>query len=681
MAKGESEDVRDILVSMAASDSAAFALLYDIYYERIFSYCVSRVRVRQIAEDFTSATFLSAARTSSKFRGRTRAEFADRLYSIATAKINRYLRKKRILKSLRLLAEAEDFEAGTITWPMLHNAILKLAPKDQAIVALRFFEDLDVDRIAEITGSRPEVVRLRIAKALESIEIFGMERQFEDAVKGLDIDNAPDGGHKERLRAKIPGAFNAPGGNRYWTFLYLSAAAVVLIVAGLFVLMHSFGRMPPVLPGFLERPEMNQPQQEEEKPRLEKIRQLAAEKNIAELLEILKSDDVPAKLLAAKYLAELTDSNAADIMELVTPAERRIDVNKPAVHEPEQQKTVAIKTIDKKTKQPLGGVSLRIGFDGEANAPEVSTDSNGQYLQALPAGPPGQMQISAAVRGYATMRVQRRAAAGGILFEMPQVLEVGGLVVGEELEPVENAEVRVRTDSRFNLGIPAVDIEGMFKTDVNGAWRCSSFPSDACEAEVMVTHPDYIPQENYLPAVVEQLQNFSYLTILERGAAVSGRVLDWDKKPLRAVVIRGEYYESRNTAICDANGVFRFVNIPSGTEIFTAQCAGASPQIQQADVGPNAPPIIFNLEPAKTIRARVVDVNGAPVEGVDVKVSSWQGVSSLNFETRTDANGFFQWTDAPADEVLFDLYKPGYSRLSNFEMTSENDYVITLETQ
>jgi hypothetical protein len=34
--------------------------------------------------------------------------------------------------------------------------------------------------------------------------------------------------------------------------------------------------------------------------------------------------------------------------------------------------------------------------------------------------------------------------------------------------------------------------------------------------------------------------------------------------------------------------------------------------------------------------------------------------------------------EAPADEVLFDLYKPGYMRISSFGMTSKNDYVITL---
>jgi hypothetical protein len=191
-------------------------------------------------------------------------------------------------------------------------------------------------------------------------------------------------------------------------------------------------------------------------------------------------------------------------------------------------------------------------------------------------------------------------------------------------------------------------------------------------------HPDYIVPEKYQSAIIEQLENLSFLSILEKGITVAGGVSDRDKKPLQATVGRGVYYEKQKSVNCDANGAFRFDNISAGAEIFTAQCAGAAPQIQQVDVGPNMPPIVFNLEPAKTIRARVVDINSVPVEGVYVKVSSWQGFSSLNFEATTDANGFFRWTNAPADEVLFEFYKPGYMRVSKFGMTSENDYVITL---
>ena len=691
MAKAESENVRDILVSRAAADSTAFALLYDIYYEQIFSYSVSRVRLRQIAEDFTSATFLSAAQNISKFQGKTRIEFANWLYAVATAKINSYLKRKQTIERLMATeaeiqaAKAQSPQPDAITWPILHNAILKLKPKEQTIMALRFFENLTATHIAEIIGSRPDAIRLRIARALENIKMFNTEKQFEDAVKKLDIDNIPDSAHKEKLRAKILMAFNLPRRNKYRALLYSLAAVIILTAAGFGLWFYPADKIPLPLRHIVKPPkpaaEVNVVPQQEGKSRLENIKQLAAEKNIPELLKILKGDDLTARLLAAKFLAELTDSNAADIMKLVSGAERQTDLNKPVAQKPSQQKGLLIKTADKKTKLPLADVWLQIRFDGEKNIFEVPTDSNGQYLLAMPAEPLNQLQIRAAVKGYAAMKMQRRLAPTVpevILFEMSPVMEIGGLVVDEQLKPVENAGARIHIDSNYNPELSAIDTEEIFRTDANGIWRCDSFPCDVCQVSVMVMHPDYISQGSYQPAVVEQLENLSYLTILEKGAAVTGRVVDLDQKPLPATVSKGTYYKSRDSVTCDGNGGFRFDNVSSGMEVFTAQCAGAVPQIQRVNVGPNMPPIIFNLEPAKTIRARVVDINNVPLKDVYVRVSSWRGVNSLNFETITDANGFFQWTDAPAGEVLFELYRPGYMRITNFGMTSENDYIITL---
>jgi len=672
------EEGADKLVSRCGSEPGAFALLYDIYYEKIFSYCIGRVFARQVAEDLTSTTFNSAAKTVSGFRGKTRIEFVNWLYAIATVKINAYLKKKKAAEK-SAAPQTQDLRPDAITWPILHNVILRLKPQEQTAIALRFFENLTVDRIAEITNSKPNAVRLRIARAIENIKIFGTEKQFENAVKKLSIDNTPDAGHKERLGAKILVSFNSAGGEKHRTPLYSFAAAIVLITVGLLVWFGNSGRLPTIPRGIVKHlkrttAEVNLPPQIE-KSRLEKIKQLAAEKDIAGLLEILKSDDLTAKLLAAKFLGEITDSNTADIMKLVSPAE------KPTAQKSEQQKSLLIRTIDKKTKQPLADVSLQIRFNDEIDILKVPTDSNGRYLLTLPAEPLNQMQVRATVKGYAAMKMQRRSAPivpEEVLFAMSPVREIGGLVMDEQLKPIEDAGVKVRVDTDPNSELPMVDIDEIFKTDVNGIWRCGSIPQDACQIQVCAMHPDYIVPEKYQSAIIEQLENLSFLSILEKGITITGRVFDQDRKPLQATVGRGVYYEKQKSVNCDANGVFRFDSISAGTEIFTAQCTGAAPQIQRVDVGPNMPPIVFNLEPAKIIRARVVDINSVPVEGVYVKVSSWQGFSSLNFEATTDANGFFRWTDAPADEVLFELYKQGYMRVSKFSMTSENDYVITL---
>ena len=695
MAKVDSENIRDALVSRAAVDATAFALLYDIYYERIFSYCVSRIRSRQAAEDLTSTAFLSAAQNISGFRGKTRTEFADWLYIITTAKINLYLRKKQIIEKLMATVaevqatKVQDSQPDAISWPMLHNAILKLKLKDQTIIVLRFFENLTAARIAEIIGSRPDAVRLRIARTLENTKIFNTEKQLEDIVKKLDIDNIPDSAHKEKLRAKILAAFDSAGRKKHRALLYSFAAAIVLITAGFGLWLYPANKIPLPLRHIVKPPkpaaEVNLAPQQEEKSRLEKIKQLAAEKNIPELLKILKGDDLTARLLAAKYLAEITDSNATDIIKLASPAEKRIDSNKPVAQKPEEQKTILIKTINKKTNLPLANVSLQIHLDGNKDAVKALTDDKGQCLLALPAEPSSWFQISAAKKDYAQMKLNRHGSGQAklflpdtISFEMSPAIEVGGIVKNEQLRSIEGAEIKLLTGLGYDPESPYTNISGTFKTDANGLWKCDSFPEDVCRASIMATHPDYTPQEEYQSAIVEELKNFSFVTILEKGITVTGRVLDSQQKPLQAAIIKGTD-RHENPVTCDPNGWFRFDNIAPSVEIFTVQYKGTAPQIQQIDIHPNMPPIIFNLEPANTIRGRAVDVNDNPIKDVYVQAESWHGFTSLNFETKTDANGFFKWTDAPADEVLFSLSRSGYMSVRNFSMKSENDYVIMLQ--
>ncbi|MBN1788642.1 MAG: hypothetical protein JW806_09655 [Sedimentisphaerales bacterium] len=695
MAKAEAENVRDPLVSRAASDSAAFELLYDIYYEKIFSYCIGRIRFRQTAEDITSTAFLSAARDISRFKGTTRADFVNWLYTIATVKIDSYLKTQHI-------PQTSDSKSDTITWPLLHSAILKLGLKDQAVIVMRFFENIAISRIADIINSRSDLIRIRIAEVIDElkkiillqtkdIELPETEKQFENLVKTLDIDNTPDAGHKARLRAKIPSVFGRRQAREYPSILYLAAGAALLLVLIIILWSYPANKTSITQQNISKQPETaveaDLPPNQEEISRLEKIKKLASEKNIPQLLEILKSDDIASRLLAAKFLAELTDSNLAEVIKIALPTEE-INSDNRTEQMPPEIKTLLISTIDKKIDQPLPSVNLEILFDKWVKPLQVLTDEQGQYQFTLPQQKFNWFRISAAKEGYASMVVKQQDlklselfTLETIFFRMPEVITIGGIVQDEDFEPIENAEVRVIADFDDDEidEMPKIDISGVFKTDVNGFWKCDTFPEDSLKAAIKASHPNYVSQETYLPATIEQLKNLMYITILEQGITVIGRATDYTEGPLSATITRGLYYNQDEKSVrCDKDGWFQFNNVPLGNEVFFAQCQGGAPRIQQVDVQPDMPPIIFVLEPAKTIRAKVVDIEGVPVENAVVEVSSWHGFDLLNFETTTDANGFFVWKDAPQDEVLFDISKPGYLSIRSFGMQSENDYVLTL---
>jgi len=83
----------DALVMRARSDCNAFILLYDIYYEKVLRFCFTHLRIRQITEDITSIVFIKAAQNILKFKGKTRRQFVQWLYDIASAEIKHYLKK------------------------------------------------------------------------------------------------------------------------------------------------------------------------------------------------------------------------------------------------------------------------------------------------------------------------------------------------------------------------------------------------------------------------------------------------------------------------------------------------------------------------------------------------------------------------------------------------------------
>ena len=178
MAKEIQDIDQDVLVKMAAADPSALGLLYDIYYDKIFRYCIHRLRYRQVAEDVTSSIFLSAAAGIKKFRGKTRGQFACWLYMIAGNHINQHLREnQRREKLLRLAKEKESQKQNNnhepaISWPRLHSAILKLDADTQTLITLRYFEGFTSAKVAEMIKANPNTVRVRLSRAIEKLRFL-----------------------------------------------------------------------------------------------------------------------------------------------------------------------------------------------------------------------------------------------------------------------------------------------------------------------------------------------------------------------------------------------------------------------------------------------------------------------------------------------------------------------------
>ena len=160
------------MVLRARTEADALGRLYEMYYERIFRFCVHRLFDKEIAEDVTSAVFLEVARGIGSFEGCTEQDFGNWVYAIAANQANAHIRKTSRRKEL--LAEAarsmkacqSTNEAIEPDWPGLYTAILKLKPQHQTIVTLRFFENLPYEQITQIMDIKEATLRVTLHRIL-----------------------------------------------------------------------------------------------------------------------------------------------------------------------------------------------------------------------------------------------------------------------------------------------------------------------------------------------------------------------------------------------------------------------------------------------------------------------------------------------------------------------------------
>ncbi len=177
MAKLVERTEDDDLVLEARTQAHALGRLYELYYERIFRFCVYRLFNKEIAEDVTSTVFLEVARGIRTFKGRSEQDFRNWLYAIAANQANAYIRKTSRRKEL--LQEATGLMTASATdstdksseqdWPRLYEAILKLKPQHQTIVTLRFFENLKYEQIAQILNVKEATVRVTLHRILNEL--------------------------------------------------------------------------------------------------------------------------------------------------------------------------------------------------------------------------------------------------------------------------------------------------------------------------------------------------------------------------------------------------------------------------------------------------------------------------------------------------------------------------------
>jgi RNA polymerase sigma factor (sigma-70 family) len=145
------------------SVARSFEDLYRVRYRRLTRLAHVMVGSNEVAEEIVQDAFVALYR-----RFGTVADPDGYLYrSVVNGAKGRY-RRKRAVDRLTRLRQVTD--QGIPDIDETRAALLKLSPRRRAAVALRYYDDLSVDTIAEILDCQPGTVRSLLHRALADLK-------------------------------------------------------------------------------------------------------------------------------------------------------------------------------------------------------------------------------------------------------------------------------------------------------------------------------------------------------------------------------------------------------------------------------------------------------------------------------------------------------------------------------
>jgi protocatechuate 3,4-dioxygenase beta subunit len=391
------------------------------------------------------------------------------------------------------------------------------------------------------------------------------------------------------------------------------------------------------------------------------------------------------------------DANAASTVDVNEVSEP--DVNEvPAIDAPTKAEGVLqLLVVHKDTNEPLADVKLSIEIqrEGPDDKREQLTDANGQRTIEIVDLATNHVRISATKEHFVPLIARFRKDEDQAHLSIPAsytlALEpgtsIGGFVQNEQGEPIGEVTIYQEVLSKREDRVSYVLIsDHQVRTDANGFWLCDIMPARIDHIRIRLTHPDYIDDESYntrsAPPIGE-LRDMSVVMVMKRGVNVVGRVVDPSGQPIEKASVRqgqentwGIKYPRTET---DIEGRFEFKGTRPGRVLLTAQTNGYAPDIREIVVRDAMQPLEFRLGPPQTIRGRVVDSNDTPIENVEVSLRSWHGRKTVEWGTKTDAEGYFEWNQAPKDQTLFTFAREGYSEIEFLELWPDADeHVIVM---
>jgi len=292
----------------------------------------------------------------------------------------------------------------------------------------------------------------------------------------------------------------------------------------------------------------------------------------------------------------------------------------------------------------------------------VQADAQGRFRLRIPAGDftltaeaPG-LTCESGLRGTLAPESQARE----LELVLAEALDFHGRVTDLDGRPLAGVEVGVHADSstsdRDATTTPGVrrfyPVHLEARSDAAGEFTLG--PAPRRDWNVRLTHPEHLRLDAGLDPALE-LQEFA----LDPGHAVSGRVLCADGTPARDAVVTvrdAQVHWRKGTTASDGRFTLRGLAACDDAFVLVDHPSSAVFARQPVRIGPGGGALELVLEAPVALRGRVVDTEGLPLAGAEVRVvgdrrvvfedvdfgeeTTWEWALDQS-RTRTDAEGSF----------------------------------------
>ena len=163
-------------IQAAQADPARFEVLYDRYYERIFSFIYQRLDDKDLAFDTASQVFLKAMQSLHKFKFKG-VPFASWLFRIAKNEVYQLFRNQKATRTvniekagLKTLVDDMEEDFYEPYYELLKESMASLEEEEIQFVEMRFFEKRAFKEIGEIMDITENHAKVKLYRILDKLK-------------------------------------------------------------------------------------------------------------------------------------------------------------------------------------------------------------------------------------------------------------------------------------------------------------------------------------------------------------------------------------------------------------------------------------------------------------------------------------------------------------------------------